>query len=103
MATPWHVHFHCCVIDGVFAVGEDGQVHFPPARDCGTPIYSAESDDPQAYAIRLGTAREQRFAPIGPDSEVHLVPTIRGGVSRPRALARAAVQTSGVISAMPGK
>ena len=26
--------------------------------DCGTPIYSAESDDPQAYAIRLGTARE---------------------------------------------
>jgi len=22
------VHFHCCVIDGVFAVGEDGQVHF---------------------------------------------------------------------------
>ena len=28
-----HVHFHCCVIDGVFAAGEDGQVHFPrPAR-----------------------------------------------------------------------
>jgi hypothetical protein len=26
-----HVHFHCCVIDGVFAVGEDGQVHFAEA------------------------------------------------------------------------
>ena len=26
-----HVHFHCCVIDGVFAVGEDGQVHFADA------------------------------------------------------------------------
>ena len=25
------VHFHCCVIDGVFAVGEDGQVHFAEA------------------------------------------------------------------------
>jgi hypothetical protein len=26
-----HVHFHCCVIDGVFAAGEDGQVHFAEA------------------------------------------------------------------------
>jgi hypothetical protein len=26
-----HLHFHCCVIDGVFAVGEDGQVHFAEA------------------------------------------------------------------------
>ena len=26
-----HVHFHCCVIDGVFALGEDGQVHFAEA------------------------------------------------------------------------
>jgi hypothetical protein len=26
-----HVHFHCCVIDGVFAVGEDGQIHFAEA------------------------------------------------------------------------
>ena len=25
------MHFHCCVIDGVFAVGEDGQVHFAEA------------------------------------------------------------------------
>jgi Putative transposase len=31
-----HVHFHCCVIDGVFAVGEDGQVHFAEA-DALTP------------------------------------------------------------------
>jgi hypothetical protein len=23
-----HVHFHCCVIDGVFTSGEDGQVQF---------------------------------------------------------------------------
>ena len=28
-----HVHFHCCVIDGVFAVGEDGRVHFAAAAD----------------------------------------------------------------------
>lgn len=21
-------HFHCCIIVGVFAVGEDGQIHF---------------------------------------------------------------------------
>jgi hypothetical protein len=27
-----HVHFHCCVIDGVFATGADGQVHFTEAR-----------------------------------------------------------------------
>ena len=25
------LHFHCCVIDGVFAVGEDEQVHFAEA------------------------------------------------------------------------
>ena len=25
------VHFHCCVIGGVFAAGEDGQVHFAEA------------------------------------------------------------------------
>ena len=31
-----HVHFHCCVIDGVFAVGEDGQVRFAEA-DALTP------------------------------------------------------------------
>ena len=26
-----HVHFHCYVTDGVFAVGHDGQVHFDAA------------------------------------------------------------------------
>jgi hypothetical protein len=26
-----HAHFHCCVIDGVFAVGEDGQIHIAEA------------------------------------------------------------------------
>jgi hypothetical protein len=26
-----HVHFHCCVIDGLFAAGDDGQVHFAEA------------------------------------------------------------------------
>jgi hypothetical protein len=26
-----HVHFHCCVLDGVFVVGEDGQVQFAEA------------------------------------------------------------------------
>ena len=31
-----NVHFHCCVIDGVFAVGEDGQAHFAEA-DALTP------------------------------------------------------------------
>jgi hypothetical protein len=24
-------HFHCCVIDGVFSMGEDGQVRFVEA------------------------------------------------------------------------
>lgn len=27
-----HVHFHCCVIDGVFEGGADGQVQFRPAQ-----------------------------------------------------------------------
>ena len=31
VATPLTVHFHCCVIDRVFALGEDGQVHFAEA------------------------------------------------------------------------
>jgi hypothetical protein len=26
-----NVHFHCCVIDGVLASGEGGQVHFAGA------------------------------------------------------------------------
>jgi hypothetical protein len=26
-----HVHFHCCIIDGVFALGADGQVYFAEA------------------------------------------------------------------------
>jgi hypothetical protein len=26
-----HVRFHCCVIDGVFAIGEDEQVRFAEA------------------------------------------------------------------------
>jgi hypothetical protein len=26
-----HVHFHCCVIDGVFVAGADGQVQFAEA------------------------------------------------------------------------
>ena len=30
-ALNTHVHFHCCVIDGVFAAGAHGQVHFAEA------------------------------------------------------------------------
>ena len=31
--SPWnaHVHFHCCVIDEVFTVCENGQLHFSEA------------------------------------------------------------------------
>lgn len=31
--------------------------------DCGTPIYSADADDPKAYSIRLGTARQRAQLP----------------------------------------
>jgi hypothetical protein len=49
-----HVHFHCCVIDAVFAVGEDGQVHF-------------------AKAAALSPGRPRRGAAAGARSRVALV------------------------------
>ena len=62
-----HVHFHCCVIDGVFAVGEDGQVHF-------------------AEAAALTPGRPRRGAAAGARSRVALVRPRRH--SRPSRCAR---------------
>ena len=54
-----HVHFHCCVIDGVFAVGEDGQVHFAEAAAL-TP------EDLAAVRQQVRTRVLRWFARAGP-------------------------------------
>jgi hypothetical protein len=47
-----HVHFHCCVIDGVFATGEDGQVHFTEARALTTEDLAAVQQPVRARVLR---------------------------------------------------
>ena len=51
MLTP-HVHFHCCVIDGVFAVGEDGQVHFAEAAALTPEDLAAVQQQVRARVLR---------------------------------------------------
>ena len=43
------------------------------------PALAPHLDDGYAIAIDGQTFQDAWFAPIGPDSEVHLVPAIRGG------------------------
>ena len=54
-----HVHFHCCVIDGVFAVGEDGQVHFAEAAALTPEELAAVQQQVRARVLRW-------FARAGP-------------------------------------
>ena len=53
------VHFHCCVIDGVFASGEGGQVHFAEAAAL-TP------EDPAAVQQQVRARVLRWFARAGP-------------------------------------
>jgi hypothetical protein len=53
------VHFHCCVIDGVFAVGEDGQVHFAEADGLTPEDIAAVQQQVRARVLRW-------FARAGP-------------------------------------
>ena len=46
------VHFHCCVIDGVFAVGEDGQVHFAEAAALTPEDLAAVQQQVRARVLR---------------------------------------------------
>jgi hypothetical protein len=44
--------------------GESGRKRVQSfCANCGTPIYSAEVSNPQAFSIRLGTARERAMLP----------------------------------------
>ena len=47
-----HVHFHCCVIDGVFAAGEDGQVHFAEAGALTPEDLAAVQQQVRARVLR---------------------------------------------------
>jgi hypothetical protein len=53
------VHFHCCVIDGVFAVGADGQVHFAEAAALTPEDLAAVQQQVRARVLRW-------FARAGP-------------------------------------
>ena len=46
------VHFHCCVIDGVFATGEDGQVHFAEAAALTPEDLAAVQQQVRARVLR---------------------------------------------------
>jgi Putative transposase len=46
------VHFHCCVIDGAFATGEDGQVQFAEAVALGAQDLSAVQQQVRARVLR---------------------------------------------------
>jgi hypothetical protein len=47
-----HVHFHCCIIDGVFATGEDGQVHFTEAGALTPEDLAAVQQQVRARVLR---------------------------------------------------
>ena len=46
------MHFHCCVIDGVFAAGEDGQVHFTEAAALTLEDFAALQQQVRARLLR---------------------------------------------------
>ena len=64
-----HVHFHCCVIDGVFAAGEDGQGHFAEAVALSPEDLAAVQQQVRARVLRW-------FARAG-----HLEPTDARGMA----------------------
>jgi hypothetical protein len=57
-----HVHFHCCVIGGVFAVGEDGQVHFAEAGALTLQDFAAVHQQVRPRGLRWFA----RAAPLDP-------------------------------------
>ena len=46
------VRFHCWVIDGVFATGEDGRVHFAEARALTPEDLAAVQQQGRAHVLR---------------------------------------------------
>jgi hypothetical protein len=46
------VHFHCCVIDGVFAAGGDGQVQFAEAAALTAEDLGAVQQQVRARVLR---------------------------------------------------
>jgi hypothetical protein len=59
-----HVHFHCCVIDGVFAVGEDGQVHFAGAAALTSEHLAAVQQQVRARVLRGSPAPDLSNQPM---------------------------------------
>ena len=47
-----HVHFHCCVIDGVFVEGDDGQVQFSEAGTLTPEDLAAVQQQVRARVLR---------------------------------------------------
>jgi len=47
-----HVHFHCCVLDGVFAGGPDGQVQFRPAQPLTAEVLAAIATQVRRRVLR---------------------------------------------------
>jgi hypothetical protein len=70
-----HVHFHCCVIDGVFTAGADGQVKF-----AGSPALRPED----LAAVRQQVRRRVLRAVRGPDALHRLRDGPVGGENDPR-------------------
>ena len=101
--TKRHVHFHCCVIDGVFGSGEDGQVHFAkPLPDGRTELRLTPLELIERLAALIPPPRLHRhryhgvLAPNAPTGAAHRLgtpaqPAAAGGPSHaaPRALAGA--------------
>jgi hypothetical protein len=63
-----HVHFHCCVIDGVFAAGEDGQVYFHEAATLTPEDLATVQQQVRTRVLRWFT----RAGPLDPaDARAH--------------------------------
>jgi hypothetical protein len=68
--TAIPVHFHCCVIDGVFTAGEDGQVRFAEAGVLTPEDLAAVQQQVRARVLRWfareGTGRAHLPTRSGP-------------------------------------
>ena len=58
-----HLHFHCCVIDGVFAEDEDEQVHFAWASPL-TPDDKATAQKQARIRVRPSVALSTETHPV---------------------------------------
>ena len=55
-----HVHFHCCVIDGVLVAGEDGQLRFAEATLTPEDMAAVQ----QQVRARVAAGATRRGAPL---------------------------------------